>query len=432
MAGKARKKGRRKPIRMEIHGIIGFDNTADQVRSILSENQDRAVVLSLDSPGGDSREGVAIFNALKRHPRHVRVEMLSRAYSAGSYIALAGDERLIARNGVYMIHRAWSIASGTAREMESAVNMLKADDAAYRDTYAEVAGLTADEAFALMDAETFLTAEQAIEQGFATGYLDLEDGVETEEPSIDQNLAQTIEMFPFACSWIKRAAAFKRDGQEAIGLHSVVSGGLRPQTGGSAAYHGEDEPGDGAKAQEQDMPIKQKLAEILDMPEDTADEDLYAEVERLKALDTNDESDADDGDETPEGEMGQDGEKAGDAGESHSEADTTVEQPSEVMALRKSLALSEVERAKGALATAGMAFEKDAQDKVTALIEAGQTDAAKLVIDAHVSAAQAYAKAGQSRPAAPVKEQLDAERQKEEDNAISRMLKRAGAKKPKK
>lgn len=146
--------------------------TAKRISSALRAIGDRDVVVNINSPGGDFFEGVAIFNLLRQHPHKVTVKVMGLAASAASVIAMAGDEILMGDGAFLMIHNAWAVAVGNRHDMLSASEQLAPFDAAMADVYAARSGMTAVETAALMDKETWLGAKQAVEDGFATGFID--------------------------------------------------------------------------------------------------------------------------------------------------------------------------------------------------------------------------------------------------------------------
>lgn len=136
-------------------------------RAALDQIDTKNIVLNINSPGGDVFDGIAIFNDLLAHPANVVVRVNGLAASAASLIAMAGDEIQIAETAFFMIHNAWSIAIGDARELTARAKLLKTIDGKLADTYANRTGQDVAEIRQQMDAETWLTAEDAVDQGFA-------------------------------------------------------------------------------------------------------------------------------------------------------------------------------------------------------------------------------------------------------------------------
>jgi ATP-dependent Clp protease, protease subunit len=125
------------------------------------------LTLRINSPGGSVFDGVAIYNALKRHHAAITVWVDGIAASIASVIAMAGDEVVMPENAMLMLHDPSGLVMGTAsdmRAMAEALDKMKAGMvAAYRDKSSRDDG----EIEALMQAETWLSAQEALEFGLA-------------------------------------------------------------------------------------------------------------------------------------------------------------------------------------------------------------------------------------------------------------------------
>lgn len=124
--------------------------------------------LRLNSPGGSVFDAVAIFNALTRHSGTITVWIDGVAASAASYVAMAGDEIVMPENAFLMIHDPSGIVMGTAADMrEMAATMDKIAGSMVRG-YATKSGKSEEEIAALMAAETWFDAKDALDAGLAT------------------------------------------------------------------------------------------------------------------------------------------------------------------------------------------------------------------------------------------------------------------------
>lgn len=123
--------------------------------------------LRLNSPGGAVFDAVAIFNALSRHAGTVTVWIDGIAASAASYIAMAGDEIVMPENAFLMIHDPSGLVMGTAEDMRSMAGALDKVKGSLVSGYAAKSGRTPEEVSALMAAETWFDANEALSQGFA-------------------------------------------------------------------------------------------------------------------------------------------------------------------------------------------------------------------------------------------------------------------------
>lgn len=150
----------------------GSGVTAKRVASALRSIGSKDIAVNLNSPGGDFFEGVAIYNLLRTHQGKVTVNVLGLAASAASVIAMAGDEVLMGDGAFLMIHNAWAVAVGNRHDMRGAADMLEPFDQAMAEVYAARSGIDVASVSAMMDKESWITASQAVADGFATGLLD--------------------------------------------------------------------------------------------------------------------------------------------------------------------------------------------------------------------------------------------------------------------
>lgn len=125
------------------------------------------VDLRLNSPGGSVFDAVAIHNAIKRHAGTVTVWIDGIAASAASYIAMAGDEIVMPENAFLMIHDPAGLVMGTAEDMRAMAEALDKVKGSLVSGYAAKSGRTPEEVSALMSAETWFDAADAVAQGFA-------------------------------------------------------------------------------------------------------------------------------------------------------------------------------------------------------------------------------------------------------------------------
>src|SRR5690625_320475 len=145
---------------------------SSRIAAALRAIGDRDVVVNINSPGGDFFEGVAIYNMLREHPHKVTVQVMGLAASAASVIAMAGDEILVGDGSFLMIHNAWVLAIGNRHDMVEAAELLEPFDMAMADVYSARTGQDKNDIIRMMDKETWINASKAVEEGFATGYLD--------------------------------------------------------------------------------------------------------------------------------------------------------------------------------------------------------------------------------------------------------------------
>lgn len=123
--------------------------------------------LHLNSPGGDVWEGVAVHNALVSHPAKVVTVVEGLAASIASVVALAGDEVLTAPTSNWMVHSAWAATIGDADDLRETADLLDKVSDQLAALYARRAGGTAARWRALMKAETWFDADEAVAAGLA-------------------------------------------------------------------------------------------------------------------------------------------------------------------------------------------------------------------------------------------------------------------------
>jgi ATP-dependent protease ClpP protease subunit len=153
--------------------------SATEVVNALATVRAPLLHVHLNSPGGDYFEGVAIRTALQNHAAAVTIHVDGLAASAASVIATAGERCVIARGAQIMIHEARSVALGTADDMRASAELLDkiGDDIAAM--YAARAGQGDTASWrALMQAETWFTADEAVAAGLAD---EVADGSTTSE-----------------------------------------------------------------------------------------------------------------------------------------------------------------------------------------------------------------------------------------------------------
>ncbi|MEL6310762.1 MAG: head maturation protease, ClpP-related [Pseudomonadota bacterium] len=144
----------------------GSGVTAQDVANRLGEIQG-PVTVRVNSPGGDLFEGLAIYNLLLAHEAKVTVQVMGIAASAASIIAMAADELTMGPASMLMIHNAWGLVIGNRNDMRDAADVFEKFDNSMAKLYAERSGKSQKMVASMMDAETFMEAEEAVAEGFA-------------------------------------------------------------------------------------------------------------------------------------------------------------------------------------------------------------------------------------------------------------------------
>lgn len=162
---------------ISVYDVIGQDYwtgegvTAKRIAAALRSMGKGPVTVNVNSPGGDMFEGLAIYNLLREHDGEVTVKILGLAASAASIIAMAGDTVQMARAGFLMIHNCWGCVCGNRHDLREIAETLEPFDRAMASIYAARTGGDIESMTKLMDAETWIGGEAAIEAGFADELL---------------------------------------------------------------------------------------------------------------------------------------------------------------------------------------------------------------------------------------------------------------------
>ena len=140
------------------------------------------IIVWINSPGGDCIAAAQIYNMLMDYKGNVTVKIDGLAASAASVIAMAGTEVLISPTSLMMIHNPFTIAIGDSEEMQKAMGMLDEVKESIINAYEIKTGLPRDKLSQLMDAETWLNANKAVELKFADAIM-----FKSDEPAIENS-----------------------------------------------------------------------------------------------------------------------------------------------------------------------------------------------------------------------------------------------------
>jgi ATP-dependent protease ClpP protease subunit len=189
---------------IEMYGVIGESFWEDGITarevSVAVAGPETDIICRINSPGGSSFEGIAIYNILKSSGKNIKVIIDGVAASAASVIAMAGDSIEMGTGTMMMIHEAWTYTIGSAADMEKTAAILRKVTSSSVDIYAAKTGKKTDEIAALLAAETWLSADEAVEMGFANVKTDSQAEVEEIAQAFDfaamyQNAPETLKMF---------------------------------------------------------------------------------------------------------------------------------------------------------------------------------------------------------------------------------------------
>ncbi len=149
----------------------GTGVTPNRISAALRSIGPKPVTVQINSPGGNFWDGLAIYNMLRQHPETVTVQVLGIAASAASIIAMAGDEIQIAKAGLMMIHNTQWIALGDRHVFTATAEAMAVFDDLMAGLYVDRTGAARADIVKMMDAETFMSGEDAVADGFADALL---------------------------------------------------------------------------------------------------------------------------------------------------------------------------------------------------------------------------------------------------------------------
>jgi len=156
-----------------IYDVIGWPFIdADILVRELSEIKSKDITVRINSPGGDVFDGFAIYNALTANKSNVIVQIEGLAASIASVLAMAGNEIRSYSNAMLMIHNSWSLAMGNKDEMRDVADILEKIDGNIVDTYFDNSNVGRPTLRKMMEAETWLTAKEALDKGFIDKIID--------------------------------------------------------------------------------------------------------------------------------------------------------------------------------------------------------------------------------------------------------------------
>lgn len=145
----------------------------------------------INSYGGEVAEGLAIYNNLKRHKAKIKTYCDGFACSAASVIFMAGDERVMSTASLLMIHNAWTYTSGNANDLRKQADDLDTITQASINAYMQEVNITEEELKQMLDNESWISPQDALEKGFATSIVN-EKNNEKVSQSVKKSLCKLI------------------------------------------------------------------------------------------------------------------------------------------------------------------------------------------------------------------------------------------------
>lgn len=148
------------------------------------------ITVWINSPGGDCIAAAQIYNMLMEYKGNVTVKIDGIAASAASVIAMAGTKVCVSPVSMMMIHNPMTVAMGNTSEMQKAIEMLDEVKESIINAYEIKTGMSRTKISHLMDAETWMDANSAVEMGFADEILQRSVTDEIEIPQVSMVYSQ--------------------------------------------------------------------------------------------------------------------------------------------------------------------------------------------------------------------------------------------------
>lgn len=157
-----------------LYGVIGENFFEDGIsekelaEDLLKYGEIDELTIRINSPGGIVTAGIAIYNTLKNHRAKKIVEIDGMCASMATVIAMCGERRIMHSGTRFMIHNPLTMAFGGKKELEKSIERLNQIKEDVIDIYSSVVKLDRAKIEKMMDEETFLSADEALENGFIT------------------------------------------------------------------------------------------------------------------------------------------------------------------------------------------------------------------------------------------------------------------------
>ena len=149
-------------------GKYGEVNLKDISNQLTNNKEADTLIVHINSMGGDVYEGFAMHDVIRATGKKIITQAEGLVASIATVVFLAGDERRITENSQLMIHNPWGFAGGNADDVQKYADQLRKEEERMAAFYASKTGQSVDDLKVMMNEETYLNADEAIEKGFAT------------------------------------------------------------------------------------------------------------------------------------------------------------------------------------------------------------------------------------------------------------------------
>lgn len=172
----------------------------------------------INSYGGEVKEGLAIYNALKRHKAKVVTVCDGFACSAASVVFMAGDERVMSNASLLMIHNAWFYTAGDSNQLRKDADDLETITQASINAYMTHVTIPEEELKTMMDEETWISAADALAMGFATSI------VNDEQTAVSQSVKRKLIDLLLTMQEDAKAAQAAKNIKFKLDMNKIIEG----------------------------------------------------------------------------------------------------------------------------------------------------------------------------------------------------------------
>lgn len=158
-------------IKIDLFGEIGWEVTINSVKDAINNNKNEDINFVISSLGGDVNHGLAIHDLIKTHSGKTKATIIGMTASAGTIIAMSCDEIEMSENALFLIHNSWTFTEGNKEDFNKTIKDLQQIDNIMVGIYQKKTGLKNEEITELMNAENWLTAEEAKELGLVNSVI---------------------------------------------------------------------------------------------------------------------------------------------------------------------------------------------------------------------------------------------------------------------
>lgn len=240
------------------------ETSAEYFRKALAEIPETDTIeLHINSYGGSVKEGVAIYNQLRNKKcKEIVAYVDGFAYSIASIILQAADRRIMGLGTSLLIHNMWLSVSGNADDLRKAADDLDVLMESNRQIYMDRVNISEEQLIEMLNAETYLTPQQAVEMGFADEVTGEEDG-EGEESGEGTMLEQMQKQLSQLRRNMKEQQAFKEELKQLY--KNTMQKEKDGEDGNTEEEGGEAEGDDDGQEEKKPAERKNNLAGLLAM-----------------------------------------------------------------------------------------------------------------------------------------------------------------------